>query len=136
MKLSVSLTIFAALCSSAALRAQDVVQLPLERVCEYAKSRTPRTVTIKTISGETVEGACFSVDVNEIQIDTGHGLVKVAKAQLSRVTMAEIPRRHQLAHLHRQVHKGVRDSAKIIPTEYGIFGVIGVPLVLAGGAVG
>jgi hypothetical protein len=127
-----TLMIFAALAGSAALRAQDSIQLPLPRVCDYARSRI---VQVKLPTGETVEGVCFSTTVDEIQVQTKNGIVKVARAQLSRVTIADIQPRHQLSHLGKQVGKGVSWSAKQVPTEWGVVGVVGIPVTLAFGAV-
>ena len=127
-----SLMIFAALAGSATLRAQDSVQLPLEQVCNYARSRT---IQVKTATGETVEGVCFSVSVDEIQVKTQNGLMKVARSQLSRVSVVEMPRRQHLARLGKHVKQGIDGSAKMIPTEAGIVGIIGVPMTLAYGAV-
>jgi hypothetical protein len=126
------LMIFAALASSAALRAQDSVQLPLPRVCDYARSRS---IQVTMPNGETVEGVCFSTTVDELQVQTKSGIVKVARAQLSRVTIADIQAHHQVRHLFKHVGQGVANSAKLIPTEAGLVGLIGVPTTLAWGAV-
>jgi hypothetical protein len=131
-----TLMIFAALAGSAALRAQDSVELPLEGVCQYANGSTsPRTIQIKTSSGQTVEGVCFTTTVDEIQVKTPQGIVNIARAQLSRVTLVDIQAHHQLRHLFKHVGKGLDQSAKLIPTEAGLGGLIGIPAILAYGAV-
>ena len=124
--------IFAALAGSAALHAQDSVQLPLPRVCDYANSRT---IQVTMPNGETVEGVCFSTTVDELQVKTKSGIVKVARAQLSRLTIADSEKHHQVRHLFKHVGQGVAASAKLIPTEAGVAGAIGVPATLAWGAV-
>lgn len=121
-----------------ALHAQEVRDVPFTQVCNFANS--PRfynsgTVQIKTANGETVEGVCFSVDLNEIQLNTKNGIVKIARAQLAHVSMIEVPKGHQLRILGKHVGRGISNSAKMIPTEGGIAGVIGVPATLAYGAV-
>jgi hypothetical protein len=127
-----TLMIFAALAGSAALRAQDSVDVPLPRVCDYARSRT---IQVKLPTGETVEGVCFSTTVDEMQVQTKNGIVKIARAQLSRVSVVEVPRRQHLARLGKHVKQGLDGSVKMIPTEMGLAGVVGVPLTLAYGAV-
>jgi len=129
--------ILAALAGLQALRAQTYnyvpAQVPLERLCQYAGSSQ---LSVTTASGETVEGVCFVVNKDELQMQTKTGVVSLARAQLSRVRRYEIPRRHQLAHLGSQLRHGIERSASIVPTPLGLFGLIGIGGTLAYGAVG
>jgi hypothetical protein len=129
------LTLFAALAGSTALRAQDSIQLPWNQICNYANSSIPHKVQLTTTAGETVEGSCFSVTVDEIQITTKTGLMTVARAQLSRVRMYQTEPRRHLAHLGKDVRAGLAGSVSMIPTEWGPVGLIGIPATLAWGAV-
>jgi len=126
-----SLILFAALAGSQALHAQS--EVPAERLCQFTGSSQ---IAITTTSGETVEGTCFLVNKDEVQVKTNQGIVSVARAQLSRVRKYELPRHHQLIHLGRFVDRGVKASARLIPTAEGPIGVIGVGGTLALAAAG
>jgi hypothetical protein len=129
-----SIVLFA-LAGSTALRAQNSVQLPWNQVCNYTNSRDSHKVQITTLSGETVEGVCFAVTVDEIQITTKSGLQKIARSQLTRVKMYDIAPRRQLAHLGKNVAKGLVGSAGMLPTQWGFVGLVGIPATLAWGAL-
>lgn len=126
------LMVFAALAASPALRAQDLVW-PASQVCGKAQSRL---MEIELPNGDTVQGTCFRVDVNEMQIETKSGIVSIARSQLSRVRVLDLPRHHQLAHLGGQVRRGLRESGSIVPTPMGVFGLIGMAGTLGYGAAG
>jgi len=124
--------IFAALAGSATLRADGSMELPFAQVCRFAGSRT---LTVTTAAGETVEGTCFTVNVDGLQIQTQKGMVTVARLQLSRVRMYETPPHRHLATLGKDIRTGLRESVRMIPTEWGLVGVVGVPATLAWGAL-
>jgi hypothetical protein len=127
-----SLIVFAALAGSPTLRADTLMQLPLNQVCNFANGKT---VQVTTGSGETVEGTCFAVSVDEIQIQTKKGILTIARSQLSRVRMYDTPPHRHLVNLGKDIRSGLRGSVKMIPTEWGLVGVVGVPATLAWGAI-
>src|SRR5438270_11255450 len=108
--------IFAALAAAGTLRAQDSVQLPWERVCQYANAAKPKTVLITTATGEVVEGTCFAVTVDALEIQTNHGIVQVARAQLKRISVSQVKPHHQFLHLAHNIGSGVKHSAQMVPT--------------------
>ena len=126
------LIIFAALAGSVTLRADAPLQMPLSQVCGFTGSRV---LTVTTASGETVEGTCFAVNVDEIQVQTKKGILTIARSQLSRVRIYETPPHRHLANLGKDIRTGLEDSVKMIPTEWGLVGVVGVPATLAWGAI-
>jgi hypothetical protein len=124
-----------ALAASTALRAQGSITLPWNQACQYMNSGDSHQIQITTVSGETVQGVCFAVTVDEIRLKTKTGILTIARSQLSRVRMYEIQPRRQLAHLAKTVGSGLKESVKIIPTDWGIIGVVGIPATLAWGGL-
>lgn len=132
LRFSIVLLVLAA---STALRAQAVVQLPWNQACQYMNNGSSHKVQITTLTGETTEGVCFAVTMDEIQLKTKTGILTIARSQLSRVRMYEIQPRRQLAHLAKTVGSGLKESVKMIPTDWGIIGVAGIPATLAWGGL-
>jgi len=128
MKYFTLTTIFAALACAQAPPARG---LPLENFCNFAGARN---VQIDTVSGESVQGVCFSVTKDEIRIQTAHGIVSVAKAQLNRVHVYDVKPRHQMAGVGRWVGRLIKQDAEMIPTPFGLVGLTKLSLTLAAGA--
>src|SRR5579885_1219130 len=70
------LTLFAAVFSTRAAVAADIVTVQWNRLCQVAAGRE---LTVTTVGGEIVQGYCVAIDVNQFQLNTKYGIVKIAR---------------------------------------------------------
>jgi len=93
-------------------------------------------VSITTASGETVDGYCLSISVDEVSIQTADNrVVKVARKALSRVQIHPKLQGHQLATLRRGMKKGLHDGFELLLSPYAPAGAVLLPATVAWGAV-
>ena len=114
------------------LPAEDIKEVTWNQVCRETNGHELQLTTAK---GETVSGYCVGVTVDEISIRTGDAkVVKVARTALARLEMHRAEA-HQVASLHRGVHRTLADGFKILFSPMAPVGTVVVPGTLAWGAV-
>jgi len=119
----------AMLLSTASLRA-DTTLLPWNGVCQASHDHR---LTITTTTGETVEGYCTAINVDEITLTKNQQVVKIARNTISRLQMHRT-KGHQLAALWRQVRHGLRDGTDLLFSPFAPAGLVVLPGSLAWGA--
>jgi hypothetical protein len=118
-------------CSS--LQAADPIQVPWERVCSAAQGNQ---LTLTTTGGNTVDGYCVAVSVNEVSVRTkDKSVVKIARATLSRLQMHRPNSGHQVSTLGSQFHKGMTKELDWLLSPHAALGIVTIPPTLAWGAV-
>ena len=111
--------------------APDTVDLPWTHICQAADGRELR---LTTNTGDTIEGYCVSVNVDEISVQTKeHRAVKIARSTMAR--MAILPRERQLQALGRGMHRSLRIGARALFSPMAPAGLVLIPGTLAWGAV-
>jgi len=87
---------------------------------------------VTTSAGQTVEGRCLTVSETELTLSTeDHGLVKIARATLSKTLMKTGRGNHELRNLHRDVHELLKREVSGLLTETGPLDLIAIPPTLA-----
>ena len=119
-----------ALVCSASLRA-DTVEVPWAKVCEASHGQR---LVVTTTNGETLEGYCTSINVDEIALTKDQRLIKIAKSAVSRLQVHRV-KGHQLAALWRGVGHQLRDGTGLLFSPLAPVGAVMVPGTLAWGAV-
>jgi hypothetical protein len=120
--------------SALPLYAADEIQVHWIEVCRAAGGKR---LTIKTFNGETVDGYCLSINVDEIAVTTkDQQIVRIARRALSRIDVQRSKNDgHQLSALGRGVHKGLRQGFQWLLSPYAPLGIVAVPATVAWGAV-
>jgi hypothetical protein len=119
------------LLSGALAFGQNSIDVAWNQVCQTAAGRPMRVLTA---NGDTVEGYCMSVNVDEIAIRTeDHRVVKVARGALSR--MAVVPKDHQIKALGRGMRQSLRVGFHALLTPNAPGALLLIPGTLAWGAV-
>lgn len=107
----------------------DTVDVPWNKVCQTARNQQMR---ITTSTGETVEGYCISIGVDELTVRTrDNQAVRIAKSALSRIV---VPKERQLEALGRGMQRSIQFGLKALPTPYGPLVVPVIPATIAYGA--
>jgi hypothetical protein len=124
---------FALISCSLTLRAAAPAEVKWSQLCQEAAGDH---VAITTASGETIDGYCLSINVEEVSIRTDDNrIVKVARTALSRVHIHPKFQRHQLATLRQGVRKGLHDGFDLLFSPYAPAGAVLLPATLVWGAV-
>ena len=116
------------------LFAADQIRVQWNELCRTSQGHQ---LNIRTSAGETVEGACLAITVDEVSIQTrDHRVVKLTRAALARVEMQRaMDEGHQLRALGRGVHKSLKKSISLLFSQYAPAGIVAVPATLAWGAI-
>ena len=110
---------------------RNIVDVSWNQVCHTAAGRPVR---VQTATGDTVEGHCMSVNVDEVAIRTGdHKVVKIARAAMLRMSVP--PRNHQLRSLGRGMRGALQIGALGLFTPLAPGALLLIPGTLAWGAV-
>jgi hypothetical protein len=113
------------------LLAQESVHVAWTQVCRTANGRQMR---LTTNTGDTVEGYCMSVSVDEISLRTpDQRAVKIARAAMARIVVT--PQEHQLRALGRGMRKSLRTGFRALLSPMAPAGMVLIPATLAWGAV-
>ena len=119
------------LLSGALAFGQNSVEVDWNQVCQVTVGKPMR---VKTTGGDTVEGYCASISVDEIAIRTeNHKIVKVARAALQKMSMN--PRQHQLRALGRGMRGGLSAGFAGLFTPLAPGAILLIPGTLAWGAI-
>ena len=96
-----------------------------------------RELSITTQAGETVQGYCTTINVDEIVVATkDRQLVKIARSALARLRVRRSATRgHALTSLGRGMREGLRTGLGWLLSPAAPLGIVVVPGTLAWGAV-
>jgi hypothetical protein len=116
------------------VNAADEIRVPWTDLC---KTASDHQLTIQTVGGDSVEGYCMSISVNEVAINTKNkGVVKIARTALARINMQPSKHEgHQLRWLGQGMHKSLRKGFGWLFSVYAPAGIVAIPATLAWGAV-
>jgi hypothetical protein len=107
------------------LHAAEQVEVQWNEVCRFTDGHQ---LTITTTNGDTVDGYCMSINVDEMAVTTkDRRLVKIARAALSRIQMQRSKNEHQL----RSLGRGLRWGFEVLLSPYAPVGLAVVPPMLA-----
>jgi hypothetical protein len=129
------LTLSAVLVATLPLDAADEVRVPWNQVCRAAAGNR---LTVTTVDGATVEGYCMSINVDEMAISAKdqQRVVKIARTALARIEMQRSKNNgHQLRTLGGEMYRGLRTSFGWLVSPSAPLGIVGVPAIVAWGAV-
>jgi hypothetical protein len=113
------------------LLAQESVHVAWSQVCKEARGRQMR---LTTNTGDTVEGYCVSVSVDEISLRTpDQRAVKIARAAMARIVVT--PQGSQLQALGRGMRKSLRTGFRALLSPCAPAGIVLIPATLAWGAL-
>jgi hypothetical protein len=116
------------------LRAEVPIDLPWNTLCG-GQAFTHRLI-VTTDQGETVDGYCVSINVNEIVLRTGDNKpVKIARSALTRIQMHRIKGGHELASLGKGMRTGFAEGLDLLLSPYAPAGLVMLPATVAWGAV-
>jgi hypothetical protein len=124
------LTVLAVAILSLPLYAGDTIEVPWNQLCRQTNFHE---VAITTTTGETVEGYCMMIDVNQVSINVNGNPVKIARANIARLLMT--PRGHNLKSLGKGVRGGLSYGFNALLSPSAVLGAIAIPGTLAWGAV-
>jgi len=115
------------------LHAANTQPVPWQRLCQAAQERELR---VATSSGETVEGYCLSIDVNEVSLSTqpDRKVVKVARTAIAHME-AWRPKRHNFRTLMADARSGIKHGASDLLTPAAVAGMVEISAVVAWAAV-
>jgi hypothetical protein len=115
------------------LHAADQIEVSWSEVCNVVGGNQLR---ITTGNGDTVEGYCMSINVDQIEVATkDHKVVRVARKALSRIQMRRSRNSHQLSSLGHGMRTGLRQGFEWLFSPCAPLGLVVVPGTLAWGAV-
>jgi hypothetical protein len=104
------------------------VQVPWNSVCKVSDGRQ---LTATTLGGNTVDGYCVSITVDELTIRTDeHRMIKISRAALSRLQMHR-SQAHQMRSLGKGVRQGLLTGSRLLLTPYAPVGLILLPATVA-----
>jgi hypothetical protein len=129
MKHNIFASIVMTLACSAFLRADTEVEW--DRVC--AASQGNRLV-VTTTTGETEEGFCTMITVNEVGLTTGQRMTKIAKDKISRLRVHRVKGR-QLSSLFKEMGHSFRDATGTLFSPLAPVGIVWLPGTVAWGAI-
>ena len=131
-KASRVLTALAMAVSSLPLNAAEPIKVNWNEVCQAAEGRE---LTVTTANGETTQGYCFSIKVDEIAVTTkDHNVVKIARSTLARIDV-DRTKGHQLSSLGKGMHNGLKWGFDSMFSPLAPVGIVAVPATLAWGAI-
>ncbi len=126
------MTALAVLSASITARASSLPDVPWSQVCQAARGGE---MIATTVSGETVEGYCASVDVNEIAIRTkDNRVVKVARTALARLRVRR-PKDHPLRELGESMRGALSFNFGSLSSPWAPVALVMIPATLAYGAI-
>ena len=126
------MTVFAIAVSALPSNAADQIEVNWKQICRVANGREP---IVTTANGDTTEGYCFSISIDEIAVTTmDHKVVKIARSTLSRIDMHRT-RGHQFSSLVKGMHQGFNWGFDSMLSPLAPLGIVAVPGTLAWGAV-
>jgi hypothetical protein len=126
------LTFLSMVISAVPLRAADPIQVDWNQVCRVADGRE---LTVTTVNGETTQGYCLTVKVDEIAVTTAdHKVVRIARATLSRIDMRRA-KGHQFSSLMKGMNESFKWSMESVLSPAAPLGIVAVPATLAWGVV-
>jgi hypothetical protein len=129
-KFPVVVTALALAVSSLPLNAGDPVEVDWNQVCRVAHGRE---LIVTTANGETTEGYCLSIDINQIAVTTmDHKVVKIARSTLSRMDMRRA-KGHQFSSLVKGMHEGFKWGFDSMLSPQALMGIVALPATLAWG---
>lgn len=100
---------------------------------ELCQASGQRPLQVTTTNGETSEGYCMFVSVNEVTLQTRHHkIVKIARDAFSR---AHVRPRHPMQALGQDMHKHLKTGIDDLLSPRAPLGLVFVPSVLAWGAI-
>jgi hypothetical protein len=124
------LTVLLLTISSVPLYAGDTIEVPWNQLCRQLNFHE---LAVTTTTGETVEGYCMSIDVNQVSINVNGNPVRVARTKITRLLM--LPQGHQLRSLGKGVRGGLNYGFNALLSPSAVLGAIAIPGTLAWGAV-
>ena len=114
------------------LSAADAKNVPWNSVCREAQGRE---LLVTSDDGSVVSGSCFSIDANDIAVNTpDRGVVKIARKTLSKLEV-QASRKHQVRKLGKEMHHSLKFGFKQLFSPAAPVGMVVVPAVIAWGAV-
>jgi hypothetical protein len=116
--------------SSVPLYAGDTIDIPWNQLCRQANFHE---LAVTTTTGETVEGYCMMIDVNQVSVNVNGNPVKIARASIVRLLMTS--RRHNLKSLGKGVRDGLRYGFDPLLSPSALAGAMAIPSTLVWGAV-
>jgi len=120
------------LLSTLPLRADDALEVQWNKVCQVADGHE---LLVRTANGDTVQGICLSVNVDEMAVRTkDNRIVRVARGTMSRLEMYRSPN-HQLRSLGKGMHTGLKEGFRELLSPEAVAGIVVIPGTLAWGAV-
>jgi hypothetical protein len=126
------LMLSAAIAGALPLYAAEPIQVHWNEVCRVAADRQ---LEITTVNGETVEGYCTSINVDQMSVTTGdQRVVKIARTALSKLQMHR-SKGHQMNALGRNIRTGLGFGFKELLSPNAALGLVAVPVTVAWGAV-
>jgi hypothetical protein len=116
------------------LHAAGPIEVRWTKVCEVAGGHQ---LTITTVNGDTVDGYCLSINVDQIAVTAeNRRVVTIARAALSRIEMSRSRNtHHQLRSLGRGMRTGLRQGTDWLLSPCAPLGLVVVPGTLAWGAI-
>jgi hypothetical protein len=127
------LAVFALMAWTPPLHASDQIEVKWTEVCKVVDGHS---LTITTVNGDTVDGYCLSIDVDQIVVTAkDQKVVKIARAALSRIQMSRSKKTHQLSSLRHGMGVGLRQGFDWLLSPYAPLGLVVVPGTVAWGAV-
>jgi hypothetical protein len=128
------LSIPALLLLTPGLRAADQIRVEWNQLCKTVEGHQ---LTIQTTGGETVEGACLSISLDEVALATkGNRVVKLARATLAHIDMQRgKDDGHQLRALGVSMGKLLGKGFALLFSPKAPEGLVTIPATLAWGAV-
>ncbi|HEV2691225.1 MAG TPA: hypothetical protein VGV35_21860 [Bryobacteraceae bacterium] len=128
------LTLATLLAIAPQLHAAGQIQVHWNEVCRAAHGNQ---LTIKTADGQSVDGYCVSINVDEISVKTKENkVVKIARTTLSRIDMQRSKNEgRELAALGKGMHKGLRKGVDWLFSPFAPLGIVTIPVTVAWGAV-
>jgi hypothetical protein len=131
-KISGVLTVLAMAVSTLPLNAADPIEVSWNQVCQVASGRE---LIVTTAKGETTEGYCLSINIDEIAVSTmDHKVVKIARSTLSRIDVRRA-KSHQFSSLIKGMHEGFRWGFESVLSPWAPLAIVAVPATLAWGVV-
>jgi hypothetical protein len=106
-------------------------EMPWSSVCRVSHEHR---LTITTTNGDTEEGYCTGINVDEITLTKDQRVVKIARNTISRLQMHRT-KDHQKAALWKGVGHGLRDGVDWLFSPHAPAGMVMVPSSLAWGVV-
>lgn len=107
------------------LFAADTIEVPWSQLCREANFHE---LSITTTTGETVDGYCMGIDVNQISIGFDGKAKRVARASVARLLMRG--QGHQLRSLGKGVRGGLSYGLNALLSPQAVVGAVAIPATL------